>query len=334
MVTRLANHEKIGRALECLRRGLLPLIASRLRAEDIADWQKRTVRSIGRNAAGLDVKDCLEILNKFWDERFRSSLLGRGERAWVNELIDKVRNQHAHRISEADVSNDDTWRALDTAERLLLATRSPEAKNVRELRLSLRDETFPEKHNEAPPQSSVASVENQAKLPGNEYLSFIESKFIPDLLGGVTIVGSAQGVRSIRFGQGENKPGPMVSKAESQLREYVGGTRTSFDLAWDIQGTPFQLQVWHALAEIPYGETRSYADIARAVKKPKGAQAVGQANSRNPLLIIIPCHRVINSDGSLGGWGPGEDKKQQILDLERRYSGRVPKLQMKFGAPN
>ena len=326
MVTRLTNHEKIGRALECLRQGLVPLIASRLPAEDLARWQTRSVRSAGRNAAGLDVKDCLEILNKFWDERFRNSQLGRGERAWVNELIDKVRNQNAHRASQDDVSNDDTWRALDTAERLLSAIRSPEATNIRDLRLSIKEEPSPAKRNDALPQSRVALGDITPRLPGNEHSSFIESTFMPDLLGGVTIVGSARGVRSVRFGQGENKPGPMVSNAERQLREYVDGTRTSFDLAWDVQGTPFQLQVWRALAEIPYGETRSYADIARAVKKPKGAQAVGQANSRNPLLLIIPCHRVIRADGSLGGWSPGEDKKQRLLDLERRYSGRAPKL--------
>jgi methylated-DNA-[protein]-cysteine S-methyltransferase len=70
--------------------------------------------------------------------------------------------------------------------------------------------------------------------------------FVPDLLGGLTIVASSRGVRSVRFGQGENKPGPMVSNAENQMREYFDGTRTSFDLAWDVQGTPFQRQVWHA----------------------------------------------------------------------------------------
>ena len=91
------------------------------------------------NSTDLDVKDCLEILNKFWDDRFRSPKLGRGERAWVNELIDKVRNQNAHRTSADDVPDDDAWRALDTAERLLAAIGSAEAENVRVLRLSLRD---------------------------------------------------------------------------------------------------------------------------------------------------------------------------------------------------
>jgi methylated-DNA-[protein]-cysteine S-methyltransferase len=311
MVTRITNHEKIGRALECLRLGLLPLINSKLTVQDRVNWQARS----SRGTRDLDVKDCLEILDRFW-ERLKSPQLGRGERGWVNELIDKVRNQYAHRTS-GDVSNDDTWRALDTAERLLTAIKSPEAENVRVLRLSLREEPVAPIRNDNPPQSRIAP--HALNVPDSTK-SFIESMYVPDLLGGITIVGSARGLKSLRFGQGENRPGPMVSKAEAQLREYADGKRTAFDLAWDVQGTPFQLQVWRTLAEIPYGETRSYVDIARAVHKPKGAQAVGQANSRNPLFIIIPCHRVISADGSLGGWGPGEDKKQHLLDLERRYS--------------
>ncbi len=84
-----------------------------------------------------------------------------------------------------------------------------------------------------------------------------------------------------------------------------------------------QRQVWHAWAEIPFGQTCSYADLARATDNPKAAQAMGQANRRDPLLIAIPCHRVISADGSLGGWGPGQDKKRWLLDIERRYSDRV-----------
>jgi hypothetical protein len=137
MLARITNHEKIGRALDCLRRGLLPFVDSRLQPEDKANWQVRSVRATTWNSTAIDVKDCLEILNKFWDDRFRSPKLGRGERAWVNELIDKVRNQNAHRTSSDDVPDDDAWRALDTAERLLAAIGSPEAENVRVLRLSL-----------------------------------------------------------------------------------------------------------------------------------------------------------------------------------------------------
>lgn len=327
MLARITNHEKIGRALDCLRRGLLPFVDSRLQPEDKTNWQVRSVRGTTWNSAALDVKDCLEILNKFWDDRFKSPKLGRGERAWVNELIDKVRNQNAHRTSSDDVPDDDAWRALDTAERLLAAIGSPEAENVRVLRLSLRDKPSAPIHHEVSPP--LPKPDSGTAQPGRQkpgHSSIFESLYLPDLLGGITVVGSSRGLRSVRFGAGENRPGSMVSNAENQLREYLAGRRTSFNLAWDLDCTSFQRQVWHALAEIPYGETRSYGDIARAVNKPKGAQAVGQANSHNPLLLVIPCHRVINSDGSLGGWGPGEDKKQQLLDMERRYSGRSRKI--------
>jgi methylated-DNA-[protein]-cysteine S-methyltransferase len=319
MVTRITNYEKIGRGLECLRQGLVPFISSRLRAEEISDFQSRTGSYTGRNAAGLDAKDCLEILNKFWDERFRSPQLGRGERAWVNELIDKVRNQNAHRSSAEDVSKDDTWRALDTVERLLAAIGSPEAETVRALRFSLRDQIFaPIRHPLRPPEQTTPRMFDRAVSPK----SFIASVYMPDVLGGLTIQASERGLRSVRFVQGETRPGSMVLKAENQLREYLDGKRFSFDLPWDIKGTPFQLQVWRALAEIPYGETRSYADIACSIRNPKAAMAVGQANSRNPLLIFIPCHRVINAGGSIGGWGPGVDKKQWLLDLEERHAVR------------
>ena len=108
MVQELTNHEKIGRALEHLRRGLLPLIKRRLAPEDIANWQSRSIHGANWNAGELDVKDCLEIVNRFWDDKFSDPRLGRGERAWVNELIAKVRNQHAHRTATEDISYDDT----------------------------------------------------------------------------------------------------------------------------------------------------------------------------------------------------------------------------------
>lgn len=106
-------------------------------------------------------------------------------------------------------------------------------------------------------------------------------------------------------------------KAAQQLDEYFAGKRTEFDLALCPHGTEFQLAVWGALQEIPYGETVSYGDIARRVGRPKGSRAVGQANGRNPISIIIPCHRVIDSSGGLGGYGWGPERKTWLLDLER-----------------
>ncbi|MGY1712742.1 methylated-DNA--[protein]-cysteine S-methyltransferase [Geodermatophilus sp. SYSU D00758] len=103
-----------------------------------------------------------------------------------------------------------------------------------------------------------------------------------------------------------------------QLGEYLAGERTAFDLPLRPVGSGFELAVWHELTRIPYGETRSYGSVARAVGEPGGAQAVGAANGRNPLAIVVPCHRVIGADGSLVGFGGGLARKRFLLDLEQR----------------
>ncbi|KAF0243234.1 MAG: O-6-methylguanine DNA [Planctomycetota bacterium] len=110
---------------------------------------------------------------------------------------------------------------------------------------------------------------------------------------------------------------PILLEARKQLREYFSGARTRFDLPLAPKGTPFQLKVWEALREIPYSETRSYADIARYVGCPKGYRAVGLANGANPIAIVVPCHRVIGADGSLTGFGGGLPRKRALLKLER-----------------
>lgn len=109
---------------------------------------------------------------------------------------------------------------------------------------------------------------------------------------------------------------PVIEAASAQLREYFNGRRRSFDLPLDPAGTPFQKQVWHALRTIPYGQTRSYAQIARQIGRPSAARAVGAANGRNPLSIIVPCHRVIGSSGKLTGFAGGLKVKAQLLTLE------------------
>jgi methylated-DNA-[protein]-cysteine S-methyltransferase len=108
--------------------------------------------------------------------------------------------------------------------------------------------------------------------------------------------------------------------AERQLREYFQGRRTAFDLRLHPKGTPFQTAVWTALTKIPYGQTRSYGDIARAVGRPAAVRAVGLANGRNPLPIVVPCHRVIGASGKLVGYGGGLPVKQALLDREREVS--------------
>ncbi len=109
---------------------------------------------------------------------------------------------------------------------------------------------------------------------------------------------------------------PVLEAAEAQLAEYFAGKRQIFDLPLAPAGTAFQKVVWQALAEIPFGEVCSYRDIAERIGKPSAVRAVGAANGRNPLPIVVPCHRVIGSDGSLTGFGGGLETKRQLLALE------------------
>ena len=108
----------------------------------------------------------------------------------------------------------------------------------------------------------------------------------------------------------------LIKEAYRQVSEYLTGERKSFDLPFKLTGTDFQNRVWKALCEIPYGETRSYKQIAEAIGNPKAVRAVGMANNRNPLLVLVPCHRVIGCNGQLVGYAAGLDKKQFLLHLE------------------
>ena len=112
---------------------------------------------------------------------------------------------------------------------------------------------------------------------------------------------------------------PLLAQCIKQLDEYFGGTRRDFSLPLDIQGTEFQMKSWDELRKIPYGETISYGEQATRVGSPKGSRAVAQANHNNPISIVIPCHRVINSDGSIGGYASGPDKKQALLKMEQEH---------------
>jgi len=114
----------------------------------------------------------------------------------------------------------------------------------------------------------------------------------------------------------ERRESPVIKKAAKQLSEYFCGRRKVFDLPLEFRGTDFQKKVWAALLEIPYGETRTYGDIAKNISNPKGSRAVGMANNRNPIAIICPCHRVIGADGSLTGYEGGLDRKEFLLKLE------------------
>lgn len=151
-------------------------------------------------------------------------------------------------------------------------------------------------------------------------------------IGTLLIAGDADAIHRISFPK-RGKPvrpeagwqasprGP-VAEAMRQLREYFAGRRSAFDLPLAPEGTAFQRAVWRGLQEIPYGTTISYGELARRVGNPKASRAVGSANGANPLPIVIPCHRVIAGDGTLGGFGGGLSTKESLLALERQASVR------------
>lgn len=140
-------------------------------------------------------------------------------------------------------------------------------------------------------------------------------------LGMLTIVCDEEALLCIDFGEvdypdAKRKRTKMIEETESQLIEFLSGKRTRFDLNLRPEGTAFQKKVWNALLAIPYGETKSYRDIAVQIENPKACRAVGMANNRNPIPIIIPCHRVIGAGGGLVGYGGGLDIKVKLLKLE------------------
>ena len=152
--------------------------------------------------------------------------------------------------------------------------------------------------------------------------------YLDTMIGPLLIAGDQEALRSIYFAvKGRpQKPEPgwiesrqgVVAETAAQLREYFAGRRTEFDLPIETEGTAFQKRVWKGLQAIPYGETISYVELARRIGNPKAMRAVGSANGRNQIPIVIPCHRVIAADGTLGGFGGGLDVKQRLLDLESR----------------
>lgn len=119
------------------------------------------------------------------------------------------------------------------------------------------------------------------------------------------------------------EPCELLDRVVAELAEYFRGERTGFDIPLEPAGTPFQRGVWDALRAIPYAETINYGQLASRVGNPRASRAVGLANGRNPISIVVPCHRVIGANGSLTGYGGGLDRKRTLLDLERRTAGDV-----------
>ncbi|MBD5486148.1 MAG: methylated-DNA--[protein]-cysteine S-methyltransferase [Lachnospiraceae bacterium] len=132
-----------------------------------------------------------------------------------------------------------------------------------------------------------------------------------------------QGNRLYRHAETGGRISSLLDEACRQLDEYFQGKRRQFDLPIGGEGTPFQQRVWGELQKIPYGETRSYEDIAAAVGNPKAQRAVGQANNRNPIIIMVPCHRVIHKNGDISGYACGIEAKKYLLELEAGVSRAV-----------
>jgi len=160
------------------------------------------------------------------------------------------------------------------------------------------------------------------------------SSFYSPLLKEVFVASTSKGICMVDFVTSEKAflkelknsfPGEIVrddrknSRVLDQLEKYARGELKHFDCSLDLCGTPFQMKVWRALGKIPYGRTRSYQEVAKAIGHPKAFRAVGNANGRNPIPIILPCHRVIESNGGLGGFGHGLKVKRQLLDFEAAH---------------
>jgi len=141
-------------------------------------------------------------------------------------------------------------------------------------------------------------------------------------LCGLDIAEEDGAICGVFFSKGEMPTGfeqaetPLIKKAAAQLCEYFNGKRKTFNLPLVLHGTDFQVKVWEALQNIPYGETLSYGELAALIGNPKACRAVGMANNRNPIVIIVPCHRVIGHNHSLTGYGGGLELKRQLLELE------------------
>ena len=158
-------------------------------------------------------------------------------------------------------------------------------------------------------------------------MTTLTSSTMSSPVGELTLVGSDAGLRAVlwpveREGRVtfaetiEDGEHPVLTAAKTQITEYLAGERSSFDLPLDLVGTDFQIDVWHALDAIPFGETRSYGELADGLGKPGAARAVGAATGRNPVSIIIPCHRLVGSSGKLTGFAGGIDAKRWLLEHE------------------
>lgn len=152
-------------------------------------------------------------------------------------------------------------------------------------------------------------------------------RYLASPLGKLLLAGDEEGLRHLAFDRGRYPVEPardwewdegyaLFSRTDRELRSYFAGSLRSFSLPLAPVGTPFQLRVWNALLRVPHGKTLSYTELARRAGRPKAVRAAGAANARNPISILIPCHRIVGRDGSLTGYGGGLDAKRTLLELE------------------
>jgi methylated-DNA-[protein]-cysteine S-methyltransferase len=178
------------------------------------------------------------------------------------------------------------------------------------------------------------AFESSGHIPAESYRMNVPNEtvwydYLSTPIGQLLLAADAKGLREVWFETGKHKKEPpstwkrntaKVAFAAKQLNEYFAGERQQFELPLHPIGTPFQVNVWHALANIPYGATISYGELARRIGQPQAMRAVGAANGRNPIPIVLPCHRVIGADGSLTGFGGGLPTKRFLLALEDQIS--------------
>ena len=153
-------------------------------------------------------------------------------------------------------------------------------------------------------------------------------------IGEIEITATESEIRSLEFVKGKKTaratvPSPALKACLKQLDEYFRGERRIFELMLRLEGTEFQCDVWQALLDVPYGTTVSYADVAKAVKRPKAVRAVGAANGANPISVVIPCHRIIATGGGLGGYGGGLDRKEWLIEHEWKHKAPAAKKKAK-----
>lgn len=145
-------------------------------------------------------------------------------------------------------------------------------------------------------------------------------KIIKTKVGNLLICSNNKGITKVAFCDDQEidtRENKWILQCEKELYEYIDKKRKDFSVPLDMKGTTFQIKVWNALCQIPYGETKSYKDIAREINNPKAYRAVGMANHKNPICILVPCHRVIGTNGNLVGYASGLENKRKLLNLEK-----------------